>query len=112
MRPNVRDVAAQLLVDMSVAYVAGVAGSSSKEVSAAVSTLQAVREKSNRLRYVGLELEASLQLGELELRSGASGAGRTELDRLEKDARSKGFLLIANQAASRLKEPTRRTPAR
>jgi eukaryotic-like serine/threonine-protein kinase len=49
---------------------------------------------------VRLELEARLALGEWDKRAGRAASARTELAELEKAARSKGFVRIANQAAA------------
>jgi hypothetical protein len=49
--------------------------------------------------FVPEQLEARLALGEIEMKSGASDAGRARLAALEKDAQAKGFLLIARKAA-------------
>jgi hypothetical protein len=51
--------------------------------------------------YLGLELETLLALGEIEIASGQIAQGRSRLDSVEQQARSKGLLLIANQAAAR-----------
>ena len=46
-----------------------------------------------------MEFQTRLAEGEIEMRSGAS-AGREHLANLERDASSKGFGLIARQAAT------------
>ena len=50
--------------------------------------------------YVGVELEAGLTLGEIEIASGQLVQGRARLDSVGQQARAKGFLLTANQAAA------------
>jgi eukaryotic-like serine/threonine-protein kinase len=45
------------------------------------------------------QFEARLELGEIEIRSGKIGSGRARLAALQRDATSKGFLLIARKAA-------------
>ncbi len=45
-----------------------------------------------------LQLEASLALAEAETKSGKKTEGRALLETVEKNARSKGFLLIARRA--------------
>jgi tetratricopeptide (TPR) repeat protein len=50
--------------------------------------------------FLGLELEAGLTLAEVEIASGQATQGRARLDTIEQQARSKGLLLIANQAAA------------
>jgi tetratricopeptide (TPR) repeat protein len=49
------------------------------------------------------QYDARLALGELEIRSGNMAVGRARLATLEKDAKGKGFLLIARKAATALK---------
>jgi hypothetical protein len=68
----------------------------------AMRALERVRSEANHYGFLAYELEAGLQLGELELRVGNVTAGRTRLERLEKDARDKGFLLVANKANATL----------
>ncbi len=51
--------------------------------------------------FVGYELEANLALGEIEIGSGQVAQGRARLQAVEQQARAKGLLLTANQAAAR-----------
>ena len=46
------------------------------------------------------QLEATLTLAEIEAKSGKKTEARTLLESVEKDARSKGFLLIAHVASA------------
>ena len=46
------------------------------------------------------ELEARLYLGQLELKAGRTRSGRTHLAALARDARARGFVLIARKAAA------------
>ncbi len=48
--------------------------------------------------FVGFEFEARLVLGEVEMKSGNTAAGRALLATLEEEATAKGFLLIARKA--------------
>jgi DNA-binding winged helix-turn-helix (wHTH) protein/tetratricopeptide (TPR) repeat protein len=50
--------------------------------------------------FVGLELEARLASGEIEMGTGGTKAGREHLVQLEHDATATGFGLIARQAAT------------
>ena len=50
--------------------------------------------------YVGYQLESRLALEEIEMKSGKSAASRTRLEQLQKDAKEKGFDLIARKAAA------------
>jgi hypothetical protein len=47
---------------------------------------------------VSYEFEIRLALGEIEMKSGKTAAGLARLKSLERDATSKGFLLIAHKA--------------
>ena len=49
-------------------------------------------------------LRLSLALGQMEMRSGDSAAGREQVTALRKDATAKGFSLIARQAAEAMHE--------
>jgi tetratricopeptide (TPR) repeat protein len=51
-----------------------------------------------RRGFIGVELEARLALGEIEVRSGATIRGRAHLQAVERDASSRGLLLIARKA--------------
>ena len=66
---------------------------------------EVVRAESSRYGYAGFEFESRLVLGILEIRSGNTSAGHARLQQLQTDARRKGFLLIAREAATALKAP-------
>jgi ATP/maltotriose-dependent transcriptional regulator MalT len=85
------------------------ASGNSKE---AMDPLQACVEKSKKSGFGQLEFEARLALGEAEIKAGYSTTGRAELASLQRDARAKGFLLIARKAAAARKQKTtiHRTP--
>ena len=68
----------------------------------AMKALERVRSEAIHYGFVAYELEAGLQLGELELRFGNVTAGRIRLEQLENNARGKGFLLVANKATATL----------
>jgi eukaryotic-like serine/threonine-protein kinase len=99
---KVMDVAARLQSEMDSAYVVGVLRSPAGSARAG-NILEATREKASRLGYVGLELDARLRLAKLELQSGQARAGREHLERLQQDARAKGFLFIAHRASDALR---------
>lgn len=65
-----------------------------------VDRLHEVAAQCAKSGYVGLEFEARLAEGEVEMRTAGSKAGREHLVRLEQDANAKGFGLIARQAAT------------
>lgn len=68
---------------------------------------KSVLVEASRYGYVGDELYARLALGEIELKSGHTASARTDLVLLEKDARSRGFLLVARKAATLTATPTK-----
>jgi Tfp pilus assembly protein PilF len=82
------------------------AGLAAARVQAATGKRSAATARLNTLLadakgYRGLELETLLALGEIEIASGQIAQGRSRLDSVEHQARAKGLLLIANQAAAR-----------
>lgn len=65
-----------------------------------VRRLKAVVQEAETFRLFILELKASLALAQVEMASGSKVAGRARLQLVEKDAQSKGFVLIAHKAAA------------
>ena len=53
--------------------------------------------------FVGLQLEARLALGEIEIKAGNFAAGRARLEALERDASTNGFALTAHKAEVAIK---------
>ncbi len=88
-----RDV--RLSVLTTVARVRAASG----ETVQAAKDLEAVLAEAVKFHFIDAELEARLALGEIEIRSGQSAAGRARLAALEKEATAKGFGLIARKAA-------------
>jgi hypothetical protein len=66
----------------------------------ATKSLEATVIEAEKYGFVGYQFEASLALGEIEMKMGKSAAGRARLEALEKDATAKGFGLIARKAAA------------
>jgi tetratricopeptide (TPR) repeat protein/DNA-binding winged helix-turn-helix (wHTH) protein len=64
----------------------------------ALKVLEAVRSEANRHGYVNYELESRLRMAEIEIKTGNVSAGRSRLERLQADARARGFTLIARKA--------------
>jgi serine/threonine protein kinase/tetratricopeptide (TPR) repeat protein len=96
------DQATHIQVEIDEGFVAGMsqarpASNDAKTLDGA-KALEAVRERADQLGYVGLSVEARLRLGEVEIESGMARAGRAHLEQLVKDARAKGFVLIAREA--------------
>jgi hypothetical protein len=75
-------------------------GSLTPVLGGLISTLAEAR----KLGYFGIELEARLALGEIEVKSGVLTRGRAQLQTVERDASQKGFVLLARKAASHLRE--------
>jgi len=50
--------------------------------------------------YVSIELDARLALAEIEMKLGQMTAGRAHLAAIEIDAKTKGYILIAREAAT------------
>ena len=65
--------------------------------------LETVRIAATKYGFVGDELEAELALGELEMNSGKTAAGRLHLSSLQKAAVASGFLSISRKAAAAAK---------
>ena len=63
----------------------------------AVTQLEATIAEANNYGYLPYELQARLVLGRIEMRSGAAGAA-ARLAALERDAKAKGFALVAANA--------------
>jgi tetratricopeptide (TPR) repeat protein len=70
------------------------------ETEEAERRLQDALQEAKRLGYLGLEFETRLALGEIEKKSGKAADWDARLEALERDAGSKGFVLIARKAAS------------
>ncbi len=93
------DVTIRMPLEIQVAYVRAGA----KDLQGAEKAARNVLAEASRLGFVRFELEASLALGESEMKAGTPALGRIRLGRLEKNALAKGFESIANKAAAALK---------
>ena len=62
--------------------------------------LASLISEARKAGYVGEELDARLAVAEIEMKSGATASARSHLIALEKDARAKGFGLVAQKAAA------------
>lgn len=69
-------------------------------------SLKATLAEAIRFGFVSQQFEARLNLGEIEMKSGQIAAGRARLEALGKEAWTKGFLLIARNAAAAAKDNT------
>jgi hypothetical protein len=61
--------------------------------------LFAILKEAKQTALLEYQFEARLELGKNEMKSGETIAGAAYLQTLQKDATSKGFLLIARKAA-------------
>jgi tetratricopeptide (TPR) repeat protein len=71
------------------------------DITQAVKDLQGTLIEARHYHYVGYQFEARLALGQIEMKSGDTAAGRARLAALEADAKAKGFGLIARKAAAK-----------
>lgn len=71
-----------------------------KDLGGAGKAAQQALMQARKLGLFRLQLEASLALGQIEMRDKNPAAGRGRLRTLEKSARAKGFELIARKAAN------------
>jgi tetratricopeptide (TPR) repeat protein len=81
------------IVDARLSAASGAPG-------AAARALETILREASRSGLAGLELEARLALGEVEMRSGKIPSARARLESLRKDASAKGFKLIARKSAA------------
>jgi eukaryotic-like serine/threonine-protein kinase len=84
----------------SVRIRAAAAGSAWEGEAAA--GLESALAAATKAGYVGLQLEARLALGHLDLHAGRPAAGRARLEALRKEAAARGYGLVARKAAAAL----------
>ncbi len=89
-----------LSVHLTFALASARADAASQKLVAAKTILKEALAKATRSSYLGDQLEARLVLEEIEMKSGKSAASRARLEQLQKDAKEKGFNVIANKAAA------------
>jgi len=87
-------------VRLSYAIVEARIKAATGKVAESEGILEAGLAEASKHGYLGSEYEIELALGEIEMKSGNIAAGRRRLDDLEKDARARGFLLVARKAAA------------
>ena len=85
---------------VSVGIVSAQVRASFGKPASARESLKATLAEARKYGFIKNELEARLALGEIEIKSDQTSAGRARLEALEKDATAKGFILIANKAAA------------
>jgi hypothetical protein len=89
-------------LEIQVAYVRA----ATRDLRGAEEAARNVLAKASQLGFVRFQLEASLALGVIEMKAGKPAVGRPQLLRLEKNARAKGFELIAHKAAAARQDRT------
>jgi serine/threonine protein kinase/tetratricopeptide (TPR) repeat protein len=89
-----------LSAQLSFAVARARSEAASGKIGPAKTTLKEALAKATRSGYVGDQLECRLALEEIELKSEKSAASRARLEQLQKDAKEKGFDLIAHKAAA------------
>jgi serine/threonine protein kinase/tetratricopeptide (TPR) repeat protein len=89
-----------LSVQLAFAAANARAEAASEKIGAAKTILKEALAKATRSGYLGYQLESRLALEEIKLKSGKSAASRTRLEQLQKDAKEKGFDLIARKSAA------------
>jgi len=93
------DVALRLVLEVDSAYGLAAAGDSDDAEHLARSAFS----EAHKLGFVQTQMEASLALGEIQMKGRNPAAGRGVLQQLAKEARAKGFALIAKKASTALK---------
>jgi tetratricopeptide (TPR) repeat protein len=76
--------------------------SSASSPEASEKRLRSALQEADKAGLFVRKLEATLALGEIEIKSGNKETGRARLRSLEKDAQANGFLLIAHRAGTDL----------
>jgi len=92
-----QDLDIALMSRLISARIDAVAGSPAQRREA-VKRLNAVAQQAKAAQFVNAAWEARLALGEMELKSGNSKAGRIHLEGLQEEASSQGFLLMVQKA--------------
>jgi eukaryotic-like serine/threonine-protein kinase len=96
-------------VRLSVGIVAASIFAGAGRRDEAIQQLTRIADESKRAGLVGLEFEARLALGEVEVQAGRRAQGLARLQSVEAAARGRGYLNVANKAAAarlRLRTPS------
>ncbi len=91
-----------IVVDIIVARIQAATGQPADQAQA-IAALEATLLEATKYHMLIHQFEARLAIGEIEIKSGKSAAGRARLAALEKEASAKGCLLIARKAAKAAK---------
>lgn len=104
--PNFNDREVELTVAISAARVRAAAGTSTSDHQV-VNSLREVVSEADDSGFLAYEFEPRLALAEMEIRQGNLFNGRTHLETLQKEAKARGFGLIAVEASDDLKTISR-----
>jgi serine/threonine protein kinase/tetratricopeptide (TPR) repeat protein len=88
------------IVAARVEALSGAPATESVARKAAAKDLASIISEAQRRGYMGVELEARLAAGEVEMKAGQRALAEVRLTALEKNARSKDFGLVAQKAAA------------
>jgi hypothetical protein len=83
---------------LSAAIIGAKVDARGGKVGAALLSLPAIQVEARNAGLVQTEFEARLALGEIQMRAGHTVAGRSALQSLAHDAKSRGFPLLAANA--------------
>ena len=83
---------------LSAAIIGAKVDARSGKIGAALLSLPAIQAEARNAGLVQTEFEARLALGEIQMRAGQTDAGRSALQSLARDAKSRGFPLVAANA--------------
>lgn len=72
------------------------------DAAACMKALETAAAEAHRFGFTGLQFEAQLALGDVEMAAGRAASGLGRLRRLEREAQARGFLTIARGARKRL----------
>src|SRR5262249_16307257 len=86
-------------IQMDVAINAGCVRVADGKTAESIASLRSVIDRAMKLGSVSYALQARLALGEVEVKAGKRIAGRATLVEIQRDAKTRGFTLIARQAA-------------
>jgi eukaryotic-like serine/threonine-protein kinase len=100
--PNYR-----LGIDVATARIRAATADSKMVSGQAATSLRRTLAEAHKFGFYGIELEAKLALGEIEVNSGNVSSGRILLERVQREAQQRGFALIAAQAGSRVRPASR-----
>ena len=73
------------------------------DTARATNSLNAIAAEARKFGLIALELEARLALGQIEVAAGNLDAGRSRLATVQRNAKARGYMHIANRAAEAMK---------